>query len=50
MDARAEASRLYALGWSDKTVRAFRCCLMALNGWTEYEFEAVATELEGMIG
>ena len=50
IDAWAEAKKLYALGWKPETVRDFHRSMCALHDWTEDECEAVATELEGMIG
>ena len=50
IDARAEAEKLHALGWRPECVRDFHRSMCMLHGWTDDEVEAVATELEGMIG
>ena len=50
IDIRAEAEKLHALGWRAETVRDYHRSMCALHDWTEDECEAVATELEGMIG
>jgi hypothetical protein len=50
MDARAEAEKLHALGWTPASVRDFHRSMCMLHEWTEEDCEAVASELEGMIG
>ena len=50
MNAHAEALKLYAKGWTPESVRDFHRSMCALHDWTEDECEAVATELEGIVG
>jgi len=50
MNAYAEALKLYAKGWTPESVRDYHRSMCALHDWTEDECEAVATELEGIVG
>lgn len=50
IDARAEAEKLHALGWRPESVRDYHRSMCALHGWTDDEVEAIAVELEGLVG
>lgn len=50
IDARAEAESLHALGWTSAGVRNYHRAMCMSQGWTDDECEAVAVELEGLVG
>lgn len=50
IDARAEAEKLHALGWDPATVRDYHRSMCMRHGWTDDEVEAIAQELEGLVG